>query len=136
MRIFYDQATWGGKVNFVDEKNVLVGYDMSSSCCEYFGWFIRESIDMTLGNSPEDDEDAKSVDERNEELKDHYFDTSFFDQGGDGNETSFAVFKLIKRKNDANPLYLHLFNCHNGYYSHGFSMINEKTNEVIQRDSL
>ncbi len=31
-----------GKVNFVDESNVLLGYDMGSLCCEYADWIISE----------------------------------------------------------------------------------------------
>jgi len=41
----------GGKVNFVDKNNVLVGYDMNSSCCEEFGWYIRDEITLTLPES-------------------------------------------------------------------------------------
>jgi hypothetical protein len=29
-----------GKINFVDENNVFMGYDMERSCCEVADWFI------------------------------------------------------------------------------------------------
>lgn len=29
-----------GKVNFVDENNVIVGYDTNQHCSEHAGWFI------------------------------------------------------------------------------------------------
>ena len=30
-------------VNFVDENNTLIGYDMSQCCCEDADWFISEA---------------------------------------------------------------------------------------------
>lgn len=33
-----------GKINFVDENNVLLGYDMSQDCCEHADWFILDTI--------------------------------------------------------------------------------------------
>ena len=36
MKIFEDNI----KVNFVDENNVFVGYDMRQSCCEQAGYFF------------------------------------------------------------------------------------------------
>mgnify|MGYP007079497782 CR=1 FL=1 len=31
MKIFQDNDAWNGKVNFVDENNVVLGYDMGQS---------------------------------------------------------------------------------------------------------
>ena len=42
MKIFDQVAPFGDKVNFVDENNVVVGYEMSQDCCEFASWFISE----------------------------------------------------------------------------------------------
>lgn len=126
MRIFYDKETWGGKVNFVDDNNVLVGFDMGQSCCEHFGWYI---IDEMSGDTEKWEDINPSNDVLNEELKDWYFDVDFFDQLG---ET--VVFKLKSDIKGSEDKYLHLFNHHNGYYSHGFSM--SKDDKVIRKDCL
>jgi hypothetical protein len=35
---------WEGKVNFTDSNDVFVGFDMSSQCCEDFGWGVSKEI--------------------------------------------------------------------------------------------
>ena len=49
MKIFnkLEKNGWGRKVNFVDENNVVLGYDMSQDCCERAGWFIAEYINTS-----------------------------------------------------------------------------------------
>lgn len=42
--------------------------------------------------------------------------TDGYDEGG------VAVFRLRRRDGSDGVKYLHLFNSHNGYYSHGFEM--------------
>lgn len=49
MKIFDKYENWNDRVNFVDENNVLLGYDMSQSCCEKAYWFIADEI--TLNNT-------------------------------------------------------------------------------------
>lgn len=116
MKIFYDTATWGGKINFVDKNNVLVGFDMNQSCCESFDWYICDEIDTSKETSQE------TIEQLNAILEDWYFDTTFCGYPPhDHCETSFVVFKLLN-PNDGKPKYLHFYNCHNGYYGHGFDM--------------
>ena len=38
---FFGQDSYRGRINFVDENNVALGYDYSSSCCENFGYFLN-----------------------------------------------------------------------------------------------
>jgi len=115
LRIFDSNAdgmSWGERINFVDDSNVLVGFDMSQSCCEDFGWSITpdlkgEGLDYGgVGGT-----------------LDYTFDPSFYsydelqysyDNGG------AITFRLISDEGDED-LYLHLWNHHNGYYSHGFN---------------
>lgn len=102
---------WDSKVNFTDGNDVFVGYDMSQDCCEQFGWYITDCIDLDINLSEGKQPDTEG----------YLFDTTFFEElSGDGYDVeSYAVFKLVK--DGCCDLYLLLFNHHNGYYSHGFS---------------
>lgn len=103
------------KVNFVDQNNVVVGYDLSQDCCEQAGWYISRSKRADI-----DDESTHSG-----ELESYVFDTSFFEEytGGVLDEGKLIRFRLISEKNGRHrDLYLHLFNAQNGYYSHGFTV--------------
>lgn len=119
MKVFETNEKWAEKVNFVDENNVFVGYDMGRECCEHADWFISDEIANKL---PKDLNQPTNLDgyffdkdffESIEELKEDRYDYNVLDCGG------CVVFRLTNGK-DAK--YLHLFNCHNGYYGHGFEM--------------
>ena len=101
------------KVNFVDKNNVFVGYDLSQQCCETAGFFIHDKeIDVIQ---------EKSI----ESVSDYVFDKTYFElvQLKDY-ESKIARFKLVAKGKKS--LFLHLYNCHNGYYSHGFEFMNGK----------
>jgi len=131
MRIFdsNEHEFWGKKVNFADDNNVVVGYNMEQSCCENADWFIADKVAEFM---PED-----LVHER--ELEGFVFDTEFFKKissinqdGSDYNaldEGGMVVFRLT---NGDKEKFLHLFNCHNGYYGHGFTM---KIGELVVCDN-
>ena len=125
-------SIYSTKVNFVDENNVLVGYDFSSDCCENYGWYIHSKVtpEGTGDSLFDENTDNNAI---NESLKDWAFDTSFFNEFSDGEYEvrAVAVFRLV---NGDNELFLHLFNEHNGYYSHGFDFA--KDGEIIHTGSL
>lgn len=110
MKIF-EGGGWGGKVNFVDENNVVLGFDMTPDCCEQFGWFIHTDISKETidGKVPEN-------------IEDYSFDKDFFQDlnvtAGEGG--GMVVFKIQTKIGDIR--YIHLYNFHNGYYSHGFTL--------------
>ena len=112
MKIFKDNAeAWGEKVNFVDAFNVLVGYDMSSQCCENADWFISEK---ELTETIEDNGITEG-------LETYHFDRTYcveieFKEGYEGG--GIVRFRLISLGKP--DLFLHIYNHHNGYYSHGF----------------
>jgi hypothetical protein len=110
-------------VNFVDDNNVLVGYDMDADCCEDFGWYFEFP-----------DGSRSDPDEENIDLDGFQFDPKFCElrqvpksQEGGGE----AIFKLTKGDKE---IKLVLFNYHNGYYSHGFEM--KVDGEVIESGNL
>jgi len=126
MKIFSSED----KVNFVDINNVFVGFDMDGKCCEVFGYFISNSEETRCN----DDEGIKNG------LEDYCFDKSYFFLTKpmdvyDSEQDRFKVivrFKLVaKNKPD---LFLHLYNFHNGYYSHGFEFIDN--NKIIKEDCI
>lgn len=123
MRIFDRVDPWASKVNFVDENNVMLGYDMRQACCEYAGWFIADKRHEQIPTSIE----APA------ELPGWNFDPEWFERGtiefteehesrGTG---ALCLFRIVK--GDAEQ-FIHLFNCHNGFYAHGFEF---KTDEAV-----
>lgn len=120
MKIFdkKEDAHWSDKVNFVDKNNVLVGYDMSSCCCEHFGWFLSEKEEVEIND--ENGEEIEST--KKYDLEEYCFNTDYFCliEGGEVLDSGgMAIFKLWA---EGKPnLYLHLFNIQNGYYGHGFT---------------
>lgn len=113
--------TWGEKVNFVDINNVFVGYDMSQNCCEHADWFISPSI-TPWGYIKEEELKTYS----HEELEPYIFDPSFFMRVADSNANenldagAQIAFRLVAPNQP--DLFLQIFNSHNGYYGHGFTV--------------
>lgn len=106
------ESGWDSKVNFVDENDVFVGYDTCQCCCEDAGYFISE----------DKNEQYRCDGNTNDEfVTDGYvFDVSYCvgvdsDDLDDGGQVCFRL-----TKDGSDDLYLHLYNSHNGYYSHGF----------------
>ena len=99
----------GSKINFVDSNNILVGFDYQTSCCEDYGYFFADTLDAEEGDEVLEGEGW-------------VFESSFMHTTAKDVETEIAVFKLV---NGDQTKYLHLYNTHNGYYSHGFDMTGE-----------
>jgi hypothetical protein len=120
-----DRNTYFDKINFVDENNVFVGYDLATDCCERADWFMSTT------------EDTKPIGENDNRIPVDYYDEYVFDkeyfvevvpaqEGNDDDKYScldeggMVRFKLVSKVPDQPPLFLHIYNSHNGYYSHGF----------------
>ena len=131
MRVFHQD----GKVNFVDENNVVLGYEIEHQCCETPGWFIADVIVIQGEIDPtkkilKDDLIDRTKDEM--DLTDWRFDPAFFksitipaaqliaDKGeeADHEDCMIAVFRIV---NGAAEKFVHLFNIQNGYYTHDFN---------------
>lgn len=100
-----------GKVNFVDEANVLVGFDNKQDCCEEFGWFLSRKVPTEIK------EESEPIN-----TEGFNFDTKFFQEialSGGFEEGGMVVFRMTKGEEE---IFLTLYNSHNGYYSHGFEM--------------
>ncbi len=103
---------WKDKVNFVDKNNVVLGYDTYQQCCENAGWFVA---DKPLDRVPDD------VEEFEFPIQDDWvFDPEYFQETGLGESEEGGMMAIFRLVNGKKQKFLHLFNCHNGYYSHGF----------------
>jgi len=113
------EKDWGEKHNFIDENNVFVGFDSEQSCCEIADWFISDKIETIMPDPlpKEDVLDGWTFDqqffEKRDFLKYSDMNANALDSGG------MVIFRIV---NNGEEKFLHLFNCHNGYYGHGFSM--------------
>lgn len=131
MKIFNNMEPWTEKVNFVDENNVVLGYDMGHQCCESFGWFIADRVVSNM-------KDHASLDQTfdDDDYTDWRFDPQFF-QIGESHESydleSMAIFRIVNQTTGESR-YIHLYNMHNGYYSHGFTFT--QSNTSIRHGSL
>jgi len=110
-----------GKINFVDENDIFIGFDYEQDCSESFGYYFTNMNPSEI----EFDNECRTV----EGIKDYVFDPTFFKEiKGCDPEDNAAVFMMV---NDKDVKYLVIYNSHNGYYSHGFAM---SKREVILYD--
>lgn len=120
MKYFYlDPKSWGNKINFVDENNVLVGYDFSANCCENFGWYVSNKVTADIHDHLFNETAQAGGWDINQLLEGWTFDPTFFHTLDRSNydDDKRVVFRMI---NGDQEQFLHLWNVHNGYYSHGF----------------
>jgi hypothetical protein len=140
MKIFMTNKGYTESINFVDENNVLVGYDFEQCCCEIFGFAITDDIPkgMTKEMYEHSEDLEKYIGKLNIALKDYRLDTDFIFQNNEEEQEhellNTVVFKLENYNNDGEVKYLTLYNSHNGYYSHGFSM--SDSIETLHKGSL
>jgi hypothetical protein len=119
MKIFHCNArvSWADNesVNFVDDNEVAVGFSVKKHCCETFGFTVSPRVGDT-GNWAKE-----------EEFPGYQFDPSFVEEDTDPavddeeeHPTQKVSFRLVCE--DKPDLFLTLYNCHNGYYAHGFTV--------------
>jgi hypothetical protein len=124
MKILNQTERWSSKVNFVDENNVFLGYDMEQTCCEDADWFI--------GNEPHNEVPVNVEALQDVDVSAFMFDTSYFKQAiGEFDCGGMVIFRIT---NGEQEKFIHLFNVHNGYYAHGFEFRINDT--LIKEDSL
>lgn len=111
MKIFNKEEGWNSKVNFVDENNVLVGYDMSQCCCENADWFISNTPEINPYGDHSPDEN----------LDDWVFDPEYFEEVDNYELLDCGGMVRFRLVNGDHEKFLHLYNVHNGYYSHSFT---------------
>lgn len=123
LKIWNCSSIWPNKVNFIDSNNVILGYDLEQSCCEHAFWYITTTLNERLdGGGDQPIRQGSNESSFEFELEDYVFDPTFFTKFSLDGESGHAIFKLVRQYscNEVEPLYLHLENHQNGYYSHGF----------------
>ena len=126
MQIFTPKNSFADRVNFVDKNNVVVGYDLTQDCCEHADWFISETRRNDTGD------DKKVYD--NKDLEDYVFDKSCLCENIDSKDEEYSGVRFRLVNSEGKELFLHLFNVHNGYYSHGFDV--KENDFVLSEGSL
>lgn len=120
-------------VNIIDNNDVYVGYNLAQDCSEEASFFFAKSLDSPIKKLTTTD-----IEKEFPTLDNFFFDTNFFKSSEEENnihiknsygDEYFVVFKLCN-ENDA--IYLFLTNCHNGWYSHFFELIDKKNNKRIK----
>lgn len=98
-------------VNFIDKNDIFFGYEMSTSCCEYPGWFVTYqkpvnnlNVDMAVENC---------LSRNKVDLSDYVLVPGSFKVL---NEVVFAKATHPSKK----AIYACVFNIQNGYYSHEY----------------
>jgi len=109
-----------GSVNFIDVNGIFVGYELDQDCCEEFGWFFSDGIVTdTVFKYPKDHPLSNDGG-----LEDFSFDKNYCQEykheDMSGDQRNIIIFRASNK--DKEFKYLHLFNLHNGYYSHGFEV--------------
>jgi hypothetical protein len=102
------------KINFVDENNCFVGYDMEQQCCELAGWFISDIPCKDVVEETKNEQD----------LEGFVFDTDFFREvriDGLDDEKGVGTLAIFRITDGNTEKFIHLYNIHNGWYCHGFS---------------
>lgn len=123
-------------INFIDENDIYVGFDLRCQCCEDFGWFIKddESVDDLIEQA-ENSNLSEDIDYSGWLFDLNYFKWDSFDTGTI--TSADAVVFRLKKGNKSK--YLFLFNIGNGMYAHDFFFgrsMNSYTTKQVEQKSI
>ena len=130
MKQFDNKNFYSDNINWIDENNVVLGWDMGACCCEQFGYFFSlKELDKVPEdvNNQLDEFDAEGYNFVKDYFKNLDGEREYAEAGG------VAQFKLVNGQGE--ELYLCLYNFHNGYYGHGFTF-EIKDGEVLRSEGL
>lgn len=123
MKIFDQIEGFEDKTNFVDENNIVLGFDRDLQCCEVDDWFISDEINPASQDGTKELEDEEKW----------RFDPEFFytdsvkcnQHDSIGHSLNIAVFRIVNAETGG-VKYIHICNSQNGYYCHGFVFVHKK----------
>jgi hypothetical protein len=112
----------GYKVNYVDENNRFVGYDLEPLCCEdaYHGCVPKDCLDrLSAADSSESVLELIALHNVSDLSGFSFVDEPFIELSNKADIYSdFFAFRVIDA--GGNELFVVIGNCQNGSYSHGF----------------
>ena len=112
-----NKEVWTGKRNWIDQNDIVVGYDEDRQCCEDFGWGVYNAeTKERLQDDP-----AGLLYHFGDADTDVDFDNALTDLDGDSNNDIIHI-ELLPDDGKSPKLILEFYNCHNGYYHHDFSI--------------
>lgn len=109
------QINKNNSVNFVDDRNVVIGFSIQQQCCEDFDW----RLEYEAGGKPISD---RFLTPDGYVLEGYRIDPSYC--GDETCESPCGIsFRFVSE--DHPTIRLVIINRHNGYYSHGFYLRDE-----------
>lgn len=113
IRELTNKKVWEWKSNWIDQNNVVVGYDDSQQCCEQFGWGVYDKdTRVWVADDPSG-------------MPYHFGSVCDYDQFVllDPYESpDLDQIELLPDDGKSPVLVFEFHNCHNGYYHHDFSV--------------
>ena len=130
MKIFIQVSPATHAINFVDEKNRVLGWDAEQQCCEGFSCVLTSFEPKPDEENPGARKKVKMADHDTINLCRYWMANTTIDMPGWEIDADFfkqhgntVWFRLVgKVEGDEMELFVVLRNSHNGYYSHGFSL--------------
>jgi len=125
-----------GRINFVDEANVFVGFDYESQCCEQFSADVLRLVEGKAESLEGDDFPGFLFDPENRISEEAMAAIAAnADKDMDEWEKDNAGFIAFRLTNGDKELFVVLQNAHNGYYCHGF-VFGHADGETIRSGSI
>lgn len=147
MKVFEKIENFENKVNFVDENNIFVGFDLEQKCCEECKYFFVKQLPKKVDYIDTDVLMEKEKLELSEKQLDPYiFDISIMYYSSDnysdyiynqkkienregikhieiqcnyGNKYDiYMIFKLVNKNNNGDNIFLFLCDCNDGLSGH------------------
>ena len=117
------------KANWIDQNNVVFGYDDNQQCCEDFRWGVFNTDGTPIAENPDGlpyhfDFKAGALEHFPEDWSTDAINkvfTSMFGRDSHTDITDVVVVKLMPDGNKGPSLYFICINDNNGYYYHDFS---------------
>lgn len=125
-----DNWNWMEKWNWVSDSDRFIGFDAISSCCENFGYYYTDKIDG------EESSYLYEIIHKKLELCDNNFELGevvINEKGDFSYEKNYAYVEILDKESNRLICYLVLYNCHNGFYSHGLHYKTININEEYTR---
>lgn len=110
-----NKKVWVYKSNWIDQNNVVVGYDDEQRCCENFGWGVYDKKSRVWVA-----DDPSGMPYHFGAVCDHepFVNLDYYLH----ENTDIDQIELLPDDGKSPVLVFEFYNCHNGYYYHEFKI--------------